>query len=85
MILWWRKSRHLSLRLVGLWDLSKHLNSFDGCLTDRFHLICADVVHYIKQVGLESRQRLLQDCSEGIDHIDGHLADRPILARGVIL
>jgi hypothetical protein len=85
MILWWRKSRHLSLRLGGLWNLSQHLNSFDGSLTDGFDLICAHVVHHFKQVGLESRQRLLQDCSEGIDHIDGHLADRPILALGVNL
>jgi hypothetical protein len=85
MILWWREPWHLSLRLSGVWDLSEHLNSFDGSLTDRFDLIRADVVHYVKQVGLESRQRLLQDGSEGIDHINGHLADRPILPRGVIL
>jgi len=85
MILRSRESWYLSLRLGGLWDLSEHLNSFDGSLTDGFDLICAHVVHRFKQVGLESRQRLLQDGSEGIDHIDSHLADRPILPRGVIL
>jgi hypothetical protein len=85
MILWWREPWNLSLRLGGLWDLSEHLNSFNGSLTDRFDLICSHVVHDVKQVSLESRQRLLQNGSECIDHIDGHLADRPILPRGVIL
>ena len=66
---------HLFLRLGGLWDLSQHLNSFDGSLPDRFDLICAHSVHDLKEIGLESCQGLLQDGSEGIDHVDCHLAD----------
>jgi hypothetical protein len=85
MRLRWREPWYLFLRLGGLWDLSQHLNSFDGSLTDRFDLICANSVHDFKEIGLESSQRLLQDSGEGIDHVDCHLADRPVLSRSIIL